>query len=170
MQIAAGENAPGNKFYGGRLGYAAGSYNVAAAYGRSDVTASGSVTMDNWNVAGSWNFGVVKVSGLYGHIELDGGVSAADQDNWLVGMAAPLGQWNVKASYAQVKRGGVLSREKANQIAVGVDYNLSKRTALYATYASIDNTASNFTVLSTASPLTRGNDSSGVQTGVRHSF
>jgi predicted porin len=170
VQVSAGEAAPGNKFYGGRIGYAAGPYNVAAAYGRSDVTASGSVTMDNWNIAGSWNFDAVKLSAFYGSIELDGGTRDADQDNWFVGAAVPLGQWNLKASYAQVKRGGSLSGQKANQIAVGADYNLSKRTALYATYSAIDNTSAAFTVLATASALTNGNNSSGGQIGVRHSF
>jgi len=170
VQVAAGEGAPGNKYYGGRIGYAAGPYNVAAAYGRSDVTVSGSVTMDNWNVAGSWNFGVVKLSGFYGSIKLDGGAGDADQDNWFVGASVPLGQWNLKASYAQVKRGGALSDQKANQIAVGADYNLSKRTALYATYSAIDNTNAAFTVLANASALSNGNNSSGGQIGVRHSF
>lgn len=170
VQVAAGENAPGNKFYGGRIGYAAGPYNIAAAYGRSDVTASGSVTMDNWNIGGSWDFGVVKVSGFYGRIELNDASREADQDNWFIGAAAPLGQWNFKASYAQVKRGGSLSDQKAHQIAVGADYSLSKRTALYATYSVIDNADTNFTVLATASALSRGVDSSGAQLGIRHSF
>lgn len=170
LQVAAGEAAPGNKFYGGRLGYSAGPYNVAAAYGRTDVTVDGSVTMDNWNIGGSWDFGVVKVSGFYGHLELDGARAEADQDNWFIAAAAPLGQWNLKASYAQVKRGGALSGQEANQFAVGVDYNLSKRTALYATYSAIDNTNASFTVLANASTLTQGNNSSGGQAGIRHSF
>ena len=101
---------------------------------------------------------------------LDGAASEADQDNWFVGAAAPWGQWNFKASYAQVRRGGALSGQKANQWAVGADYNLSKRTALYATYSAVDNTDTNFTVLANASTLTRGNNSSGGQVGIRHSF
>jgi predicted porin len=170
VQASAGEGAPGNKFIGGRIGYGSAPFNVAAAYGQTDVTVDGSVTLENWNIGGSWDFGVVKVSGTYSSMTLDGAANEADQDNWLVGAAAPFGQWNFKASYAQVKRGGALSGQKANQWAVGVDYNLSKRTALYATYAAIDNTNTNFTVLANASTLSRGNNSSGGQVGIRHSF
>jgi predicted porin len=170
VQVAAGEGAPGNKFIGGRIGYARAPFNVAAAYGQTDVTVSGSVTLDSWNIGGSWDFGMLKVSGNYSSMTLDGAANEADQDNWFVGAAAPWGQWNFKASYAQVKRGGALAGEKANQWAVGADYNLSKRTALYATYAAIDNTNTNFTVLANASTLSRGNNSSGGQVGIRHSF
>jgi predicted porin len=170
IQASAGEGAAGNKFVGGRIGYASGPYNVAAAYGQTDVTVSGSVTLENWNIGGSWNFGVLKLSGNYSSMTLDGAAREADQDNWFVGVAAPWGQWNFKASYAQVRRGGALSGQKANQWAVGGDYNLSKRTALYATYAAIDNTDSNFTVLANASTLSVGNNSSGGQVGIRHSF
>ncbi len=170
VQVSAGEGAAGNKFVGGRIGYANGPFNVAAAYGQTDVTVSGSVTLDSWNIGGSWDFRVLKLSGNYSSMTVDGAAREADQDNWFVGAVAPWGQWNFKASYAQVKRGGTLSGEKANQWAVGADYNLSKRTALYATYAAIDNTNTNFTVLANASPLTRGNNSSGGQVGVRHTF
>jgi predicted porin len=88
VQVAAGESAPGNKYYGGRIGYAAGPFNVAGAWGRTQVAQN--VDLDNYNVAGSWNFGIAKLSGFYGHLELDGlGGSNADQDNWYVGITAP---------------------------------------------------------------------------------
>ena len=171
VMVAAGENAPGNKYFGGRIGYAAGPFNVAAAYGDTDLDTSGDITFSQWNIGGSWNFGFAKFSGYYGTIDIDGlAAGGAKQDNWFVGFAAPLGQWNFKASYGQVKQSGILDGNKANQFGIGGDYNLSKRTAIYATYGSIANTNTTFTVSATGSPLSRGNNSNGAELGVRHSF
>jgi predicted porin len=43
VQVAAGEGATGNKYMGGRIGYAAGPVNVAVAYGdhREDSASHG---------------------------------------------------------------------------------------------------------------------------------
>jgi predicted porin len=54
-----------------------------------------------------------------------------------------------------------------------VDYNLSKRTALYATWASIDNDNGARFVVSTQSAIPAVGtsfNSTGGQIGVRHSF
>ena len=61
------------------------------------------------------------------------------------------------------------SDQEAYMFAIGAVYNLSKRTALYATYSAISNTNTSFTV-ATGGPLTKGNDSSGYEFGIRHSF
>lgn len=136
------------------------------------MTVSGNVTATAWNVGGSWNFGVVKLFGFFNQLDVDGGSFAgSDQDNWLIGAAAPFGQWNLKISYAEVDGGGTIAGKGATQFAIGVDYNLSKRTALYATYSAIDNeSTSDFKVLGASSALSPGNNSQGVQLGVRHSF
>jgi predicted porin len=171
VMVAAGEAAPGNKYFGGRIGYAAGPFDVAAAYGTTDVDVAGNVTLDNWNVGGSWNFGMLKLSGFYGSMDLSGlAAGDAKQDNWFIGVSAPIGQANLKASYGQVKQGGIVDGNKANQYAVGADYNLSKRTAVYATYGSIQNTNTAYSVSATGSALTRGNNSNGAEFGIRHSF
>ena len=176
VMAAAGENAPANKYYGGRIGYAAGPFDVAAAYGYTYVDAAGNVTAPNWNLGGSWNFGLAKVSAFYGSLEINGLPGGdAKQDNWFVGVAAPIGQWNVKASYGGVKQSGGLAGislddNDASQVAAGVDYNLSKRTALYATASWINNNNTAYAVTGFASPLTRGNNSSGGEVGIRHIF
>lgn len=62
-------------------------------------------------------------------------------------------------------------RNGATQIAVGVDYSLSKRTALYANYSHIDNDGnSTFRVIGASPGIDPGGTSQGVQAGVRHSF
>jgi len=172
LSAAAGENAPGNKYYGGRIGYANGPYSVAAAYGVTDVTVSGDVTATVWNIGASWNFGFVRVMGFYNNLDVSGGAFAgSSQGNWLVGAAAPFGQWNFKISYAETDGGGTISGNGASQFAIGGDYNLSKRTALYATYSTIDNKGNSvFKVLAASSELSPGNSSQGMQVGIRHSF
>lgn len=177
VQVAAGEDTPGSKYYGGRIGYAAGPFNVAAAYGKTEVTNGGSVDLDNWNIAGSWDFGMAKLAGFYGNLKLKGAPFSADQDNWFVAVTAPFGQYNFKLSYGGVQRGGNLvtangnfSDQDASQWAIGADYNLSKRTALYATWSSINNNNTQFAVTSNASPLSVGHNSTGGEIGIKHSF
>jgi predicted porin len=181
LQIAAGENSNGNKYYGGRIGYAAGPFDIAAAYGKTDELQAGTdADADVWNIAGSWNFGFMKLSAFYGQISIDNlrsvnplfGNDSAERENWFVGVTAPFGQWNLKASYGGTNGKKLLDNDDASQWAVGVDYNLSKRTALYATYGGISNdNNAQFSVNPTgSSPLSPGHNSHGGQLGIRHSF
>jgi predicted porin len=171
LSVAAGENAPGNKMYGGRIGYAAGPFNVAAAYSDTDVTTDGNVSASNWNVAGSWDFKILKLSGFYSQIEIDGLVGGkAGQDNWYIGVTAPLGQANLKASWGQIDGNGTADARGAKQWAIGADYNLSKRTAIYATWASINNDNTSDFRVAAQGDLSPGQSSSGAEIGVRHSF
>lgn len=153
VQVAAGENSPGNKYFGGRLGYASGPFNVAGSYGRTQVTivakTVGTVTIPGdqngtqWNLGGSWNFGFMQLSGYYGRIEID----SAQQDNWFIGAQAPMGVWTFKATYGGMSRGGSnaaanaggFNEQGAWQLALGAVYDLSKRTALYGTYSYLSN-------------------------------
>jgi predicted porin len=176
ISVAAGENAPGNKYWGGRIGYAAGPFDVAVAYGQTELT--NSLDLDVWNIGGSWNFGFMKLSGFYGSTEANGSLGPiadvdASRENWYVGISAPFGQWNFKASYGGTNGSGnnLVGNTDASQWAIGADYNLSKRTALYATWSSISNDDdAQFTTSTQAGTLSRGNNSNGIQLGVRHSF
>jgi predicted porin len=173
VMISAGENAPGNKMWGGRIGYQAGPFNVAASYSDTDVTDQVGAT--NWNIAGSWDFGFMKLSGFYSQVEIDGFLASGNQkggqDNWYIGVSAPLGQANLKASWGQADGTGFANDRGAKQWAIGADYNLSKRTAIYATWAQINNdSTSAFRVSATGSALSGGTSSTGGEVGVKHSF
>ena len=173
--VAAGENAIGNKMWGGRIGYKAGPFDVAAAYSDTDITDNVNVT--NWNIAGAWDFGRFgKLSGFFSMIEADGVNNNPEQDNWFIGYAVPFGQANFKISWGQADgknfslQNGSTDRG-AKQWAIGADYNLSKRTAIYATYSGINNdNDSAFRVTAQSSALSRGENSTGFEVGVRHSF
>jgi len=171
VQMAAGEGATGNKYWGGRIGYAAGPFDVAASYGYSDcIDLACSIDLTQWNIGGSWNFGFMKLSGFYGDISGDGPGGSAGRDNWFVGASAPFGQWNFKASYGGTNGNDQLSSRNATQWALGADYNLSKRTALYGTWSTINNDGTRFVTSSQSNTPVGSFNSNGVQVGVRHSF
>jgi predicted porin len=175
FQVAAGENSLGTKYVGGRVGYASGPFNAAVAYGKTQVTSDLDGTQ--FNLGGSWNFGVVMLSGYYGNIDI-GNLS---QDNWFIGATAPIGVWTLKASYGQVSRSGAegpvnIEGQKANMVAVGAVYDLSKRTSLYSTWSGINNKdGARFIVapLQNVGPLggsAPNGNSQGFEFGIKHSF
>ena len=76
--------------------------------------------------------------------------SEVNTDNFLVGISIPLGVGSIRASYSQVKgeffnytRSGPVPvnapSPKAEKFALGYVHNLSRRTALYGTFAVTDN-------------------------------
>jgi predicted porin len=173
LQVAAGEGTYGNKFYGGRLGYAAGPFDVNVGYGETLV--ADDTYADNFNLGGSWILGPVKVSGFYGRIT----VIDNKQDNWFVGASMPWGQWTLRASYGHVERSGTdpdnVEGQKADQLAIGAVYWLSKRTAFYGTYSNLNNKGGASFIVGSFSNVAGGGaaangDSQGAEFGVMHSF
>ena len=169
VQVAAGEGATGNKYFGGRLGYAGGPVNVAVAYGKTDKTGAMIDDYTDINFGGSFNMGFMSLMGTYSKRDY----STADQKNIMVGLTVPFGQSTLKAAY-NTASGSAKSLE-AKQISFGYQYDLSKRTAIYATVSSLNNdgdaaTGARFTI-GQGPAQTRGGDSSkGYNLGVRHSF
>jgi predicted porin len=184
--VSLGEGQNGNKIYAGRIGWAAGPINVAAAYGITEASASQDLT--NWNLAGSWQVGPVKLSGFYSSIELDSSATFSEpltQTNWYLGAAWAIGATTIKGTYGSVERDSnaglcynaagagstAVTTCDATQWAIGATYDLSKRTALYATYSSIDNSGTIFRTFGSTNALSGLNDTNtGYQFGVRHSF
>lgn len=180
VQVAAGENVSGQKYFGGRIGYASGPFNVAGSYGKTQVSVPLDQDGTSYNFGGSWNFGFMTLSGYWGRME----VSDLTQDNWYIGATAPIGVWTLKASYGEVSRSGNnfngvpfpgFDGQKADQIAIGAVYDLSKRTALYSTYSYLHNkNAAAFTVAPlinvAAGGAQQGANSTGFEVGIKHSF
>jgi predicted porin len=172
VQFAPGMNTPLQYYAGGRLGYAAGPFNVAGAWARTQIVPGGTKPTI-WNFGGSWDFKFMQLMGYYQEIKSDN----LTQENGSVGVQGPIGLWTWKATYGWSNKGGgpsTWNSQKSNQLALGGQYDLSKRTALYATYAGINNKggATN-TVggLQNFNPQQKPNgDSTGFEVGVRHSF
>jgi len=183
LQYALHENAsqsnlPGSpsrkgRYFGGRLGYAAGPLDVALAYGESTaadttgVNAVGLPTGVNFderietiNLGASYDFGFMKLFGEVSQVRdkalstapvpLLGSVTSSDTDKYkggLLGVTVPVGPGLIKAAYSHVKfdndRGPLATPltpqrdASVDKLAIGYEYNFSKRTALYATAARI---------------------------------
>jgi predicted porin len=175
--VAAGEGTAGNKYYGGRLGYATGPVDVSGSYGQYTVAPLNG--QDKFKVAAggaSYDFGVVKVMGYYTQSKF----ATQKIASYSLGASVPLGLGIVKAAYTHANQSGTdnltganLNANDANQIAVGYVYNLSKRTAVYGTAAYLKNKgAAQFALNSTATFAgpNGGQKSTGGEVGVRHSF
>jgi len=167
VSIARGEQvstSDGN-VVGGRIGYAAGPFSVAVATTQTKVAAVNDLRQTN--IGGSYDFGVAKAMLLWG--ENKNGVGQKTRAT-AIGAHVPVGPGQVRFSYGIVKATNV--GNDANHLALGYVYNLSKRTALYGTYARVKNKNGGNAYAVGDSPVAAnpGGSSSGMQFGVRHNF
>jgi len=168
------------RYYGGRFGYGTGPFNVAVAFGKTDGASPSTALIPEvrtWNVGGQWDFGVAKLLGQYDDNRYDATTTNATLKSWLIGGLIPVGAGEIRLSYSATKLSDTGGNEpKADQWALGYVHNLSKRTALYATYARVSNKDGSALPIqaslpqATAVPGIAGNSSSGFDLGIRHSF
>ena len=143
------------RYAGGRVGYANGAVDVAAAYGSSTVGDNYYQGLTRYlntgNVAGSYDFGPVKLFGEYSDVQLKNDYVSAPAmtgdvkiKGYVLGASMPVGVGLIRAAYShlqadidQVVAGA--PELKADKFALGYVHNLSKRTALYATAAYTKN-------------------------------
>lgn len=181
FSAAAGEGTAGAKYYGGRLGYAAGPFSAQVGYQTTEVTALAGDPDDDfvrWTVGGSYDAGVVKVMAYYIQSEL----GPREAKSYEVGASVPVGPGLIRASYAHIDlEGGPASfNGEGDRFALGYIHNLSKRTALYATISQVDNDgAATFNVgangasangSGAAPAVAAGTKSKGLDIGVTHRF
>ncbi len=170
VQVAAGENSTGNKYVGGRLGYAAGPVNTSFAYGKTYKTGVMTDDLIQYSAGVSFNAGFATFQGVFEKSDY----AANNQKLAGVNVLVPLGSGTLKASF--VKTSGSVAYA-AKQYGVGYVYDLSKRTSMYAQYGSINNDGNNVNgaqfASSSGGPVAgyrRGESSSGYEFGVRHNF
>ena len=123
-------------------------------------------------LVGSYDLGVAKAGLGYRTEKLTvGGETGAKTKSMLYSVSAPMGAVTLKASYITKKVDGGDGFEKAgNQFAVGAVYDLSKRTAVYATYAKLKNEAGYGNNIGSVAASAGGVSVKGYDIGVRHSF
>lgn len=164
------------RYIGGRLGFATGPFNVAAAYGQTEGAETfASPDVRNWNVAGQWDFGMAKLMGIFDDARYEtNGAGDVKLRTYVIGGLIPVGAGEVRVSFGRSKLDTAGADPRADQWAVGYVHNLSKRTAVYATYAHVNN--KDGSALSIGSSLqnavagaTNANGS-GFDLGIRHSF
>jgi predicted porin len=176
--VAAGEGATGNKYVGGRLGYAAGPLNVSGAYGKTYKTGLMIDDLKQTSIGASFNLGFLTVAGMYEKQTY----SSANQKMLEGNIVVPFGAHQIKLSIANFKGNDLLGKNNTlatTQLGLGYQYDLSKRTAVYATYgrdankgsATDPNGGSVFTASGTGNAgIKPGETSSGIEFGIRHSF
>jgi len=209
--LPAADNARLGRYIGGRAGFATGPMDIALAYGESTIGSNyylgSTVRLDTWNLGGSWDFGVAKLFAEYSNNKQNNnlqinafnpfGVTKPGANGGLIGVTVPIGAGLIRASYSGVKYNNLSinpitgttstlfgnTQPKADQFAIGYVYNLSKRTALYATFSYItDKDGANLTVGGVASTFYTGTlpgtvgftavpqHSMGYDLGIRHAF
>jgi predicted porin len=173
----AGQSSNNGRYLGGRVGFAAGPFDVAGAYAQQEnvtfpVTGN---TQDTWNIGGSYDFGFLKLMGYYVHDKRDN----AKEDRYHISTTIPLGQQStIDLGYSRSKlddsRNPVPFDNTIYQWAATYQYNLSKRTAMYGTYSQLNNgghsAASVASGTSIAAPPILGGNSKGFELGLRHFF
>jgi predicted porin len=165
LQTYLGENASTAAAQAGdgsalRLSYDQGPLSAAFAY--SDTTTGVGTNGQSTNAGASFNFGAATVMALY---TKETNTGAKDVTGYLLGGLIPVGAGTIRVAFSNSDN----NTSKVDQFALGYVHDLSKRTALYATYATVNNSGGGSAALNGA--VTKANaSSSGYDFGVRHSF
>ncbi len=134
LQYQFRDGANSGKNFGGNLMYFNGGLGLTAFYERTEIgnpvatTYADGSKRTNWMVGGSYDFTVVKLFATYGQSKND--VSNAKLKTATTGLSVPIGAGKLLAAYAHT-RNNLLDATRQT-LTVGYDYNLSKRTDLYA--------------------------------------
>lgn len=140
-----------------------------------------------WRIGGSYKFGDFKVIADYTDMKSAGFTKNFDPSIWKIGATYKMGNNTIKFHYAERDESGLKSssctgglatskcKDGADMWAVGLDHSLSKRTKVYAVYASTDNdddsrsTSWKNTGGEGDAPLA-GNDATTLALGIIHKF
>jgi len=152
-----------------RLGYANGPANVSLALSRTKYLAG---DQSQNNIFGSWKFNAATLVALYEWDRNDALVGGSKAKGYAIGALIAMGAAQVQLAHSRYRVDRVtetVNHPTSNKYAVGYIHHLSKRTALYASYAHVANRGG--AALSLNGSTTRANSSSNsYDLGVRHHF
>jgi predicted porin len=189
----AATSTSAGRYVGGRFGYANGPLDVALSVGQNIAVDTTTLTrkIQTINLGASYDFGPVKLFGELSNVKNKFDLAAGDThdtyNGYLIGASMPVGAGLIRASYSTVRynagAAGVTGEDpRANKFALGYVHNLSKRTALYATVARVNNRndaayTGGLTAASTTGYGSTGvsysgvpRSSTGYDFGIRHAF
>jgi len=164
----------------GRFGYSAGPLNVALAVSRTSYALvaapaagqpPGSVRQNN--LGASWNFGVATIIGMMSRDYADSVIGRLTGKGYLAAVTVPVGPGLIKLAASQYTTDVPVGTDpKATKYALGYVHNLSKRTAVYTTFAHVKNNSTSAASVFTGAAAggTAGSSSNGYDLGIRHSF
>lgn len=165
-----------------RLGWTNGKFDVAAAYQQTSFTSAAAIgDLQHANIGASYAFGWAKFFALYNEVKVDITGGSVRKSAMEVGAHIPVTPASrIRVSYARLEDrssgsllnadGSARSSNDASQFGVGFVYDLSKRSALYGTYARLSNEGRATYAVSGGVAPTPGGSSSGLEFGVRHLF
>ncbi len=108
--------------------------------GAAPVTSANNTdNLSAWRLGGSYAFGDFKVAASYTDFDNVGFVDGADTDVWTLGASYKMGNNKIKFQYADRDETSSAADDGADMWALGIDHAMSKRTTVYAIYASTDN-------------------------------
>lgn len=146
-----------------RAGYANGPINVALAFSDTKYLAG---DIKSFNLGGQYDLGMAKIMAHYSSDDIKNGNEGT---GFLIGGLIPVGAGEVRLAYSTYKIDTVGADPRSNKLALGYVHNLSKRTALYTTFARVSN--KNGAAQSLNGSVTAANrNSTGYDFGIRHSF
>ena len=162
-------------YYDAAVSYAQGPWSAtfAAEQQNNEDYLGANIRQRAYSVGAGYDFGVAKLVGVYRQTN-NNPEAGSDYKNktYTLGASAPVGAAGlVKASYNRYEYG--MDKLKADQIALGYEHSLSKRTALYGTYAFLKNKnydGATGMALEPAATLSDSGKQQGLQIGVRHAF
>jgi predicted porin len=176
VQLAAGEGGSATaglaKVLALRAGYTAASWSLTAATTRSENSLTTAGRFEDSVLGGG-----VTVSGLQLSVAWrEFKYSQSSQELLMVSAQTTSGPHEFKASWTKANMKGtvgatVVDANDATQLGLGYVYNLSKRSALYATVAQISNDGqARFVISDGPAGLAAGGTSRGYEFGIRHRF
>jgi predicted porin len=173
LGFAPSEGVDGKRYVAARAGYAQGALDVSATVGQTSVApVDGENKFKTFDVGASYDFGIAKVSSYYAQSKF----ADLKVANAYVGLQVPVGKGLVRASYINSNMSGHTSAgvsteaNDAHQVALGYLYNLTKRTALYTNIAHVVNKGTSAIAVDKNPTLLAGDNSTGYEIGMRHSF
>lgn len=164
-QTYFGENASNAASQAGdgsaiRLTYDNGPLSLGLAY--SKTTTGAGTDVQTTNIGGSYDMKMAQLMAFYNK---DANTGAKDVTGYTLGALVPIGAGTVRVSFSNTDNG----TSKVDQFALGYVYDMSKRTALYGTFATVNNSGGAAAALNGATTAVNGS-STGVDLGIRHAF
>lgn len=157
---ASGADSSNIKLWAINPVYANGPVYVSFNYHKA-TQASSDLNNKVWDLGGTFDLGVAKLAGLYGRNK----AGSYNAKQWMLGATVKMGPGALLASYAQNRE----SDAKAKKFALGYQYDMSKRTNLYAVYAKISTNDAADGIYSVRDWVT-DDYTSGFNVGLRHKF
>ncbi|MGE8494016.1 MULTISPECIES: porin [Comamonas] len=163
------------RYIGVSAGYNNGPLSAGIAYDQQNDPTASFEKAQGLGLGAAYNFGAFKLSGLIRQVQstpVGGGSKAKFQSAGLGATAAVGAAGEARLAYNYYDNKEI--EGKAHQLSLGYVHNLSKRTALYGTYAFLKNQKSETMSLSAnglgIDPARAGKNQNAITVGVRHAF